>query len=103
MNADLDSRPRSQSPWLRLARWLVVVYALLMLARLAAGLALYPDYAVTHLDSDSFNVPNDEWTAAQTQAALAELGWPDTTMAWVNLASGLFMLPVAMLLLLLLL
>ncbi len=103
MNADLDSRTHSQSPWLRLARWLVVVYALVMLARLAAGLALYPHYAETHLNSDSFNVPNDAWTAAQTQAALAELGWPDTTMAWVNLVSGLSMLPVALLVLLLLL
>ena len=92
-----------QSPWLRLARWLVLVYALVMFARVVVGLALYPHYAQTHLNVDAINAPNSSWTAVQAAAALAELGWPATTMAWVQLATGLFTLPVAYLVLFLLL
>lgn len=94
---------RLPSRWLRLARWLVVVYTVAMLMRLAVGLALFPHYAETHLDSDALNTPNTEWTAAQTQVALKELGWPGTTVAWVQLGSSMFALPVAYLVLFLLL
>jgi hypothetical protein len=98
-----DAHTRPISPVLRLTRWLVVAYAVAMLVRLVVGLALFPRYAETHLDSDALNTPNVEWTAAQTQAALQELGWPATTMAWVSLGSGLLGVPVAYLVLFLLL
>ncbi len=96
-----DTRPTSR--WLTLARWLVLAYAVAMLARLGVGLALFPHYAETHLDSEELNRPNDQWTVVQTQAALQELGWPATTTTWVSLGSGLFGLPIAYLVLFLLL
>jgi hypothetical protein len=41
--------------------------------------ALYPDYVREHYQAVT---PNNFWTPEQTQAALAELGWSATTMAW---------------------
>ncbi len=103
MNTQSNSGARLRIPWLTLARWLVAAYAAAMLARLVVGLALFPHYAETHLDSEELNRPNDQWTVVQTQAALHELGWPATTMAWVSLGSSLFGLPTAYLVLFLLL
>jgi hypothetical protein len=73
---------------LRLARWLVVAFAVAQLALSVAGLALFPRYAETHLDSDAL-APNSAWTGPQVQAALHELGWPATTVAWIGLSRGL--------------
>ena len=73
---------------LRLARWLVVAFAVAQLALSVAGVALFPRYAETHLDSDAL-APNTAWTGPQVQAALKELGWPATTVAWIALSRGL--------------
>jgi hypothetical protein len=73
---------------LRLARCLVIAYAITQLVLTAAGVALFPRYAETHLDSDALT-PNNAWTGAQVQAALKELGWPATTVAWISLSRGL--------------
>jgi hypothetical protein len=87
---------------LRLARWLVVAYAVAQLVLSAAGIALFPRYAETHLDSDELT-PNTAWKAADVQAALEDLGWPATTMAWIvlsrELVSTLLIYPVLYLLL----
>ncbi len=76
------------SPWLRLARWLVIVLAMLALAAAIGGVALYPSYAYRHLPEFT---PNDFWTYEQTQAGLAQLGWPSTTMVWVQVGRSLFL------------
>jgi len=55
---------------------------------MAIGLALMPDYAARHLDEFT---PNDFWTYAQTQAGLAQLGWPSNTMVWVGTGRSLIL------------
>ncbi len=101
MRANLPSVTHTQLSWLTLARWLVIAYALAMLVRLLVGLALFSQYATSHLDSP-INTPNAEWNPEETLAALNELGLPATTMAWVNLGSGLLIFPAAYLVLFLL-
>ena len=73
---------------LHAARWLVIAYAVAQLALTVAGVALFPRYAETHLDSDAL-APNAAWTAPQTQAALQELGWPATTIGWITLSRSI--------------
>jgi hypothetical protein len=71
---------------LRLARWLLLALIVFSLGMTAAGLALFPDYAVRH--AAEFSGPGT-WTSELTQAALAELGWPRTTVAWYHLVRAL--------------
>ena len=67
---------------LRLARWGVIAFAIFMLGLPVVDVMLFPDYAQRHYREFA---PNDFWTAEQAQAALAELGWPATTIAWYQL------------------
>jgi len=74
--------------WLRLARWLVVAFAVAELALSIVGVSLFPHYAETHLEAAALT-PNNAWQGPQVQAALKELGWPATTVAWISLSRGL--------------
>jgi hypothetical protein len=56
-----------------------------------AGAILFPAYVGLH--AADFR-PNDSWTSAQTQAALAQLGWPATIPAFVDLARNLLLFAV---------
>jgi hypothetical protein len=71
--------PAPPSPWLRLAR--VVLLALVAASALAvlASLMLAPAHLARNIND---YVTNDEWSPAMIQAALNELGWPATTVAW---------------------
>lgn len=75
--------------WLGLARGLVALLALAILAATLVSLFNYQDFALHNLDNKAINTPNDAWTPEQTQAALKELGWPATTVAWWGFARDL--------------
>jgi hypothetical protein len=62
--------------WTRLA---LIALTIGLLGVVAAGIVLLPDYAGRHALEFT---PNAFWTAAETQAALAELKWPATSLAW---------------------
>jgi hypothetical protein len=73
---------------LRLARWLLLALIVLSLGMTAAGLALFPDYAVRH--AAEFSGPG-MWTSELTQAALAELvgcGRPWRGTIWCGCSSN---------------
>jgi hypothetical protein len=89
---DRDQPAYGNSPWLRLALWLVVGYAVLQLGLVLLGLAFFPAYA---REQGATRTANDFWTVAQTQAALQELGWPAETIAWFDLGRDLFFLAVS--------
>lgn len=77
----------------RLGRWLVGALALTLLAINLWGVARFPGYAASNLDSPRF-IPSLAWTPAAVQAALAELGWPATTLGWVVLIRDLLIVGV---------
>jgi hypothetical protein len=83
---------KSESNWnqvaLRLARWLVIAFAIYAFVATAVGLALMPDYAARHLAEFT---PNDFWTYEQTQAGLTQLDWPAKAMVWVSVGRSLFL------------
>lgn len=74
---------------LRLARVALFGYAFILIAISLAGMAMFPAYARLH---PAEFTPNNSWTPAQTQAGLAQLGWPATSMAYVDLARNLLLL-----------
>jgi hypothetical protein len=82
---------KSESNWnqvaLRLARWLVIAFAIYAFVVTAVGLALMPDYAARHLSEFT---PNAFWTYEQTQAGLTQLDWPAKAMVWVQTGRALF-------------
>ena len=85
---------KTRTPWLRLAAWLVVAFAVFQWSLVVWGLMQFPAYAL-RTPGTSANVPNDNWTPAQTQAALRELGWPATTLAWFDLGRDLCVISVS--------
>jgi two-component system, NarL family, sensor kinase len=86
--------------WLRLARWLVLALVAASLLAVLASLVLAPAYMPTRIDAYELN---DYWRPEQIQAALADLGWRATTVAWFmylrNLVTFLGMAMPAMLIL----
>jgi hypothetical protein len=88
MNAHPDSNTQLPSLWLRLARWVVIGFAVFTFTAAMTGAALFPGYAARR---PSDFTPNDFWTFEQTQAGLAQLGWPPTTVVWFELARGLIL------------
>jgi hypothetical protein len=62
---------------LRLARLALIAYTIFQIGLVGLGGLLFPDYAVRHVLAFT---PNAYWTAAETQAARAELNWPATTL-----------------------
>jgi hypothetical protein len=77
--------------WLKLARWLLVGYAVVLLSISIAGVLLFPSYASRHAADFT---PNVSWTSAQVQTALSQLGWPATVPAYLELLRTLLMLVV---------
>jgi hypothetical protein len=61
----------------RITRLALIAYAIFQLSLVVLGGLLFPDYAARHVQEFQ---PNAFWTAAETQAALAELSWPPTTL-----------------------
>ena len=80
----------SQKPrwprWAQIAWWLVIAFAIFSFVATLVGLVLMPDYAARHLSEFT---PNDFWTYQQTQAGLAQLGWPSAAMVWVQIGRSL--------------
>ena len=85
---------------LRLTRLALIAFAIFQLGLVVLGGLLFPDYAVRHVLEFT---PNAFWTAGETQAALAELNWPATTLPWflavvaliftlIGMSFGLFLL-----------
>lgn len=71
------------SSLLLMARWMVAGLAMLAMGSLAVSFLLFPQYAATH--PYEF-LPTEAWTPATMAAAMAELGWPPTTIAWYEFA-----------------
>jgi len=67
---------------LKITRGLVALLALSILAATLVSLFSFQDFALHNLDIKEMNTPNAAWTPEQSQAALKELGWPATTVAW---------------------
>lgn len=84
VSPSLHVRPHSR--WLRLARAGLIGLAMWLLVMSIGGVILFPDYAQRHYRDLT---PNDFWTVGQAQAALAELGWPATTIAWYLLINDI--------------
>jgi len=88
---------------LKMTRGLVALLALSILVASLVSLFSFQDFALHNLDNKAINTPNDAWTAEQSQAALKELGWPATTVAWWgyvrDLVGMLLVYPVLFLLL----
>lgn len=72
--------------WLRIARIALIAFAVFLLGVLIVGVILFPDYAARHYPEFT---PNAFWTGEQTQAAVAELNWPPTTLAWYLLITDM--------------
>ena len=72
-----------RSTSLSVARWIILALFALMLAITVAGIMRFAAYLPAHLAE--FTTSRD-WTSAQTQAGLAQLGWPPATLGWVSLA-----------------
>ncbi len=64
------------------ARWAVMGIFLAMIAVTIVGTIRFPAYLPGHLSEFA---PNDSWTFEQTQAGLAQLGWPADTVGWLQL------------------
>jgi hypothetical protein len=79
--------------WLRVGRWLVATLALALVALNIWGVALFPGYIATNLDSPRFT-PSLDWTPVQVQNGLAQLGWPATTLGWIVLIRDLLIVGV---------
>ncbi len=79
MKAQSNSDTRFPGLWLRLARIALIAFAILLLGLLVVGVILFPNYAARHYPEFT---PNAFWTGEQAQAALAELNWPPTALAW---------------------
>ncbi len=94
LNLQDSSLGKSHAPWLRLAAWLVVAFAVFQWSLVVWGLTQFPAYALRTAGT-SANLPNISWTAAQTQAALRELGWPANTIAWFDLGRDLCVITVS--------
>jgi len=86
----MNTQPTSNSPppglWLRLARLALIAFAIFLLGLLVVGVILFPNYAERHYWEFT---PNAFWTGEQTQAALAELNWPPTMLAWYLLITDI--------------
>ncbi len=67
------------TPWLRAARWLLLALVAASLLAVLASLALAPSYIPSRIDT--YELGND-WPPVLIQSALADLGWPATTVAW---------------------
>lgn len=81
--------------WLGLARGLVALLALVILAATLVSAFSFQEYALANLDNVELHTPNATWTTTQTQAALKVLGWPSTTIAWLGFGRsviGLFLI-----------
>jgi hypothetical protein len=76
---------------IRVARWLVITFAIYTFVATTAGLVLMPDYAGRHLAEFT---PNAFWTYEQTQAGLTQLGWSSNTMVWVAIGRSLILVLV---------
>jgi len=78
-----------------LARVLVALLALVILAATLVSAFSFQEYALANLDNVELHTPNATWTTTQTQAALKVLGWPSTTIAWLGFCRsviGLFLI-----------
>jgi hypothetical protein len=78
--------PGSVSTSLRLARWLLLALVAASLLALGASLLLAPAYVPSHLSEFDLS---DAWTPELLQAALVELGWRPTAVAWFEFARSL--------------
>jgi len=77
------------SPWLRIWRAVLLGYVLLIVLLSVVGAFLFPAYARVHAAEFT---PNAEWTTAQVQDGLRQLGWPATLPAYLDLGRGLLAL-----------
>jgi hypothetical protein len=64
---------------MRLARWLVLTLILFSIGALFVSIALFPASVPA---ATAGVVPNDNWTAEMTEAALDQLGWSPPSLAW---------------------
>jgi hypothetical protein len=76
---DVENLTRRPPRLLRLARWLVLGLILFSIGALLVSIALFPpsDPGVT-----AALIPNTNWTAEMTRAALDQLGWSPQALAW---------------------
>ena len=82
---DADSSTRRPPRLMRLARWLVLTLILFSIGTVLMSIALFPASAPAATASLA---PNDNWTAAMTQAALDQLGWSPQSLAWFDAVLG---------------
>ena len=73
------------SPVLRAARWVLVSLVAASLLAVLASLALAPTYVPSHIEDFPLNAA---WTPELIQAALDQLGWPASTVAWFEFLRG---------------
>jgi len=78
-----DTRERTISGLLQIARWLVVAVAAIAVAALVAGIWLFPGYAAANVGSF---LPTQAWTPETLAAATTQLGWPPLTIPWIQFA-----------------
>jgi hypothetical protein len=82
---DAESSTRRRPRLIRLARWLVLGLILFSIGALFVTIAHFPASVPAATASLA---PNDNWTAAMTQAALDQLGWSPQSLAWFFVALG---------------
>jgi hypothetical protein len=76
-------------PWKLLARWALVVYAIVLISLSGAGIVLFPAYAKGH--AAEFLTLNS-WSAEKMKSGLSQLGWPVITLAYADLARSIYLL-----------
>ena len=82
------STTQSRSPWLRLARGVLLALVAASMLAVLASLVLAPAHLSSHIEDYP---PNANWSPESLQAALAELGWPVATVAWFDYVRTLWL------------